>query len=177
MRLHRHSTGDRGVEEVAVDTAKGVKAPSLSVAVVLCKATADVSLSDASSEGAGSSYESSSCLAELCKQNADKLGWDALPAPALAVVGQQLPLKTLAAARAACKAWSIHLSEALTQTAPLVFLSGPSRSAGVLCSVHLPVWQATIVYLHAQTCICLCQTAFCPPVKQKGMSCVVVLLS
>lgn len=173
MHLHRHSMGDCGVEEVAVDTGKGVKAPSLSVAVVLCKATADVSLSDASSENAGSSSESSSCSLEWCTQDADKVGWDALPAPALAVVGQQLPLKTLAAARAACKAWSIHLSEALTQTAPLVFLSGPSQSAGVLCSVHLPVWRATTVYLHALICICFCQTENRPLSDRKA--CVMLL--
>ncbi|DBB06974.1 TPA: hypothetical protein ACH3X3_009624, partial [Trebouxia sp. C0006] len=47
--------------------------------------------------------------------------WDALPAPALVIIGEYLPSSSLAAARMVCKAWASHLSEVLKEAAPVMF--------------------------------------------------------
>ncbi len=47
--------------------------------------------------------------------------WDALPAPALVIIGDYLPSGSLAAARMVCKAWASHLSEVLKEAAPVMF--------------------------------------------------------
>ena len=52
--------------------------------------------------------------------NATK-AWDALPAPALVLIGVYLPSGSLASARMVCKAWASHLSEVLKDAAPVMF--------------------------------------------------------
>ncbi|DBA85851.1 hypothetical protein WJX77_011838 [Trebouxia sp. C0004] len=47
--------------------------------------------------------------------------WDALPAPALVLIGGYLPSGSLAPARMVCKAWASHLSEVLKDAAPIMF--------------------------------------------------------
>jgi len=47
--------------------------------------------------------------------------WDALPAPALVIIGEYLPSSSLASARMVCKAWASHLSEVLKEAAPVMF--------------------------------------------------------
>ncbi len=47
--------------------------------------------------------------------------WDALPAPALVLIGGYLPSGSLASARMVCKAWVSHLSEVLKDAAPVMF--------------------------------------------------------
>lgn len=47
--------------------------------------------------------------------------WDALPAPALVLIGGYLPSNCLASVRMVCKAWAAHLSEVLEVAMPSTF--------------------------------------------------------
>lgn len=65
--------------------------------------------------------------------------WDALPAPALVLIGDCLPSGSLTSARMVCKAWASHLSEVLKDAAPVMFpmlAHQMARKDGEQC-VHL----------------------------------------
>lgn len=47
--------------------------------------------------------------------------WDALPAPALILIGSYLPSSTLATVRLVCTTWAAHLGELLKEAAPSTF--------------------------------------------------------
>ena len=136
MRMHEASRDLLAPSGLRIESdaeAQRSKVASLSAAVVdsmlsSCKAAA-VS-PEICSERASSCSGSLCWSAELCTLDPDRPGWDCLPAPALEVIGKGLPVRSLASARVACKAWSATLNEALIQSTPSTFLSGPSQPAG-----------------------------------------------
>ena len=85
----------------------------------------------------------------ICPAENDRAGWGCLPAPALALIGKDLSVRSLAAARIVCKAWSLHLGEALKQAMPAAFLSGAATGSGrrpagtILCFEGLLTYPLT----------------------------------
>lgn len=74
-----------------------------------------------------------------------KAAWDALPAPALIMIGTHLPGSSLAAVRLVCKRWAAHLSESLTETVPSAFpmLAHQSSQKDGELACLTAFWQST----------------------------------